>query len=149
MALYTGLRKGSLLALTVKNTDIATGTITLERTKNTHPLVLPLVGEALTLARELVEKSKDEYLFPRGTGYPWYFYRRAWENAVKRGGLSDVSFHTLRHCVGSYLVQAGIPLYVVSQILAHTKITTTQIYSHLYLDQLKDALETLSQRLSQ
>jgi len=148
MALYTGLRRGSLLALTTKNTDITRGTITLERTKNGSRLTLPLVGEALMVARELVKTSKDGYLFPRGTGYPWYYYRRAWENAIKRAGLSDdVSFHTLRHSVSSYLVQCGIPIYTVSQILAHTKVTTTQRYSHLAVDHLREALETMTARL--
>jgi len=48
----------------------------------------------------------------------------------------------------SYLVQAGIPLYVVSQILSHKSVATTQRYAHLATENLKDALETLSQRLS-
>jgi len=97
MALYTGLRRGSLLALTTKNTDVAKGTITLERTKNGTRLTLPLVGEALTIARELVKTSKDGYLFPRGTGYPWYYYRRAWENAIKRAGLSARLYPITQH----------------------------------------------------
>ena len=148
MALYTGLRRGSLLDLTTKNTDITKETITLDRTKNGSRLTLPLVGEAVTIARELVATSQHGYLFPRGTGYPWYYYRRAWENAVKRAGLSDdVSFHTLRHSVSSYLVQCGIPIYTVSQILAHTKVTTTQRYSHLAVDHLREALETMTARL--
>ena len=148
MALYTGLRRSSLFSLTTQNTDIVNGSLYLKRTKNARPLTLPLVGEALDIARTLVATSKDGYLFPRGTGYPWYYYRRAWENALQRAKLTDCSFHTWRHCCGSYLVQLGIPIYVVSQILCHTKITTTQRYAHLAVDNLREALNTLSQRLS-
>jgi len=149
LALYTGLRRSSLFILTIKNTDTKTGLIMLDRTKNGSRLTLPLIGEALTIARELSEKSTDGYLFPRGSGNPWCHYRTAWEKALKRAKLNEtLSFHDLRHCTGSYLVQAGIPLYVVSQILAHTKVTTTQRYSHLHTDQLRDALEVLAQRLS-
>ena len=150
MALYTGLRRGSLFAMTVENTNTDTGLLTLERTKNGSRLALPLVGEALTIARELQQRSLDGYLFPRGSGYPWYHYRRAWENVRQRAQLAETtSFHDLRHCVGSYLVQCGIPIYTVSQILAHTKVTTTQRYTHLQIENLRDALTTLSQRLTQ
>ena len=148
MALYTGLRRGSLFALTIHNTDTEAGIISLPTTKNTRPLTLPLVGEALCIARELVATSKDGYVFPRGAGYPWCHYRTSWEHALKRARLEDTCFHSLRHCTGSYLVQAGVPLHIVSQILAHTRITTTQIYAHLHIDQMKDALTLLSQRLS-
>jgi integrase len=149
LALYTGLRRSSLFALTIHNTDITAGRLTLDRTKNGSRLTLPLVGEALTIARALSETSRDGYLFPRGKGDPWCHYRTAWDKALKRAKLDETfSFHALRHCTGSYLVQAGIPLYVVSHILAHTKITSTQRYAHLHIDNLRDALETLSQRLS-
>ena len=82
MALYTGLRRGSLLALTTRNTDIKAGILSIERTKTGSRLTLPLVGEALSIARELRDASQDGYLFPHGSGYPWYYYRRAWENAL-------------------------------------------------------------------
>jgi site-specific recombinase XerD len=149
VALHTGLRRGSLLEVTVKGTSTINGTITLARTKNGRSLTLPLVGEALTIARELVKTSKDGYLFPRGSGYPWPYYRRAWEKALQRAKLTDCSFHTLRHSCASYLVQAGVDIYTVSRILTHTKVTTTQTYAHLAVDNLRDALEVLSHRLAQ
>jgi integrase len=109
MALYTGLRRSSLFALTVHNTDVTTGIISLDRTKNGSRLTLPLVGEALSLARELREKSKNGYLFPRGSGNPWCHYRTAWEKALKRVKLEEtLSFHDLRHCTGSYLLRIDI-----------------------------------------
>jgi integrase len=77
LALFTGLRRGSLFMLTVQNTDMSTGTITLDRTKNGSRLTLPLVGEALAIARELRETSTDGYLFPRSSGDPWCHYRTA------------------------------------------------------------------------
>jgi integrase len=148
MALYTGLRRGSLFALTTTTTDVDAGILALPRSKNGSPITLPLIGEALTVARELVASSVDGYLFPRAKGDPWCHYRTAWDLAVQRARVPDCCFHSLRHCTASYLVQLGIPIYVVSQILTHTKITTTQRYAHLHIDQLKDALETLSHRLS-
>jgi hypothetical protein len=112
LALYTGLRRSSLFALTVQNTSVETGIITLERTKNGSRLTLPLVGEALIIARELCITSKDGYLFPRGSGAPWNHYRRAWDYAVARAHLRDFTFYDLRHCTASYLIQSGVSLYV-------------------------------------
>jgi integrase len=147
MALYTGLRRGSLFALTTKNTDVEQGLLTLERTKNGSRLILPLVGEALTIARELICTSKDGYLFPRGKGAPWNHYRHAWEYALARAEIEDCTYHDLRHCVGSYLVQCGIDLYTVSQILGHKTLAMSARYAHLQTDNLRQALETMTSRL--
>jgi len=148
LALHTGLRRGSLLALTQESIRLDTETLYLPTSKNGLPVILPLVGEALTLARELYATSTDGFLFPRGKGYPGNYYRRAFEHAVNRAKLEECSFHTLRHCAASYLVQAGVPLYVVSQVLSHKRVQTTQIYAHLSPDNLRDALEILANRLS-
>jgi integrase len=137
-----------LLELTRESVRLDTETLYIPTTKNGLPLTLPLVGEALAIARELSETSKDGYLFPRGKGSHWSHYRRAFEYAVSRAEIPDCSFHVLRHSSASYLVQAGIPLYVVSQILGHKTLAMTARYSHLAMENLKDALAVLAQRLA-
>src|SRR5262249_15066098 len=151
LALYTGLRRGSLFALSKSNVDVEKGLLYLEKTKNGSRLTLPLVGEALTIARNLCDTSKDGYLFPRGKGYPCGHYHTAWEHAVKRAKVPSFSFHCIRHCTASYLVQLGVPLYVVGAILGHSSrsMAMTARYAHLDTDNLRAALETLSQRLSE
>ncbi len=109
--------------------------------------MLPLVGEALEIVRQLASRSTDGYLFPRGKGNPWGHYRAAFEHAVKRAQLANFSFHGLRHSAASYLVQMGVPLIVVSEILAHSSVTMTQRYAHLDGGNVKAALELLAQRL--
>jgi integrase len=150
LAMYTGLRRGNLLKLRRQNIDVEQRTITVERTKNGLPLVLPLVGEAYEVVQRLCEPlGKDDHLFPHASeAMPMWSYVKAFDYAMKRAKIEDASFHTLRHCVGSYLVQAGVPLYVVSRILNHKSIVMSQRYSHLQTDQLRDALEVLAQRLS-
>ena len=149
-ALYTGLRRSSLFMLTTQNTSVEKGILSLDRTKNGSRLTLPLVGEALTVARELSETSKDGYLFPRGKGDPWHHYRRAWDYAVARAQVPDFTFYDLRHCTASYLIQQGVPLYTVGVLLGHRNpALMTHRYAHLHIDNLRDALNTLSHRLSQ
>jgi integrase len=148
LALYTGLRRRSLFDLTTQSIDLEAGTLYLPRTKTGIRVLLPLVGEALEHTRDLVASSRDGFLFPRNTQNPWMHYRKAWEFALKRAGITGATFHDLRRSVGSYLVQAGVDLYTVSRVLAHTDVTTTQIYAHLDIENLRDALMKLSERLN-
>lgn len=150
LALATGLRRGSLLGLTTDRVDVSKGIIYLEKTKNGSRLALPLVGEALILVRNLCAETDNGYLFPRGQGNPWCHYRAAWDHAVQRARLEDsFHFHDLRHTACSYMVQAGVPLYTVGTILNHKNpAQMTARYAHLSVDNLREALETLSTRLS-
>ncbi|MBE2189464.1 MAG: tyrosine-type recombinase/integrase, partial [Candidatus Kapabacteria bacterium] len=45
-------------------------------------------------------------------------------------------FHSLRHSFASNLVQKGVPLYTIKELLGHSSISTTEIYSHLNMDTL-------------
>jgi len=130
--------------------DVGQGILSLEKTKNVSRLALPLVGDALTFARLLCAETDNGYLFPRGHGNPWCHYRTAWEYAVARAKLRDFSFHCLRHTAASYLVQAGVPLYTVGAILGHSSRSSamTARYAHLATENLREALETLTARLS-
>jgi len=150
LAMYTGLRRGNLLRLRRRDIDLDTRTLTIERTKNGLPLVLPLVGEAYGIAESLCQQlGQDAHLFPHANETkPLWSYVKAFDYAMKRAKIEGASFHTLRHCVGSYLVQAGVDLYTVSRILNHKSITMTARYSHLQTDHLRVALEKVAQRLS-
>jgi integrase len=151
LAMYTGLRRGNLLRLRRRDIDLDQRTISVARTKNDMPVVLPLVGAAYDAIKARCSSlAEDEYLFPHANeDMPARSYCRAFDYARKRAKIEGASFHTLRHCVGSYLVQAGVDLYTVSRILNHKSIVMSQRYSHLHTDQLRDALEVLAQRLSQ
>jgi len=152
LALSSSLRRSSLLNIQKQNIELNKRLLFIPMTKNKTPLALPLVGEAYDIIQDLCAgKTDEEYIFPgheKGNG-GWNHYAAAFEYAVSRANLSDVTFHTLRHSCASYLVQAGIPLYVISQILGHKTLAMTARYSHLAVDNLRDALTALSQRLSQ
>ena len=123
-------------------------TLTIPKTKNKTTLVLPLVGECYEIIKALCsQKHNGEYIFP---SHNWDTYRSAFEWAVKRANIPDFSFHKLRATSASYMIQDGIPLYVVGAVLGHRNpASITFRYAHLDTSNLKGALETLAERLKE
>jgi integrase/recombinase XerD len=70
---------------------------------------------------------------------------RSFKKCVWAFELDDkIHFHTLRHSFASNLAQRGVYLYVIQKLLGHSKITTTQIYSHLRTEDLVKAINELN-----
>jgi integrase len=126
---YTGLRVGELMALTSEH--IATGTLTVARSKSGLPRTVPVPSPVRHLVSEL----------PLGLSYTqlhWQF--RAARKAAK---MPHVRLHDLRHTTASWLVNAGVDLYTVGKILGHLTPTTTARYAHLAQGTLKKAMGRL------
>ena len=92
-----------------------------------------------------MENRKGDYVFSKsGILFRQEFISKKFKKAVRASGLSDkIHFHTLRHSFASNLVQNGVSLYVVKELLGHESISTTQIYSHLNQDNLVNAISKL------
>ena len=76
---------------------------------------------------------------------PFFDPHGAWASAVKRAGLQDLRLHDLRHAYASRLVQRGVPLLTLSQLLGHSTIKMTMRYSHLASEDLRSAVDRLDQ----
>ena len=69
-----------------------------------------------------------------------------WSKALKTARVKG-TLHDLRHTYASHLVQAGVDLYTVKELLGHSAITTTVIYAHLSQDHLKEATDKFAEAL--
>jgi site-specific recombinase XerD len=68
---------------------------------------------------------------------------RAYFSARKKANLEDVRFHDLRHTFATRLVQSGVDLYVVKELLGHKTIAMTMRYAHHYPESLRHGVDVL------
>jgi integrase/recombinase XerD len=94
------------------------------------------------------EASPTDRVFLSRTGQPitrivvWQIIKRHAEKA----GLSHVHPHTLRHSFATHLVAGGADLRVVQELLGHSNIQTTQVYTHVDRSRLKEVLDKFHPR---
>ncbi|MCR3286762.1 tyrosine-type recombinase/integrase, partial [Salmonella enterica subsp. enterica serovar Give] len=70
--------------------------------------------------------------------------RDSWAKARAACGLQHVRWHDLRHTCASWLVQAGVPLHTVSEVLGHSSMAMTRRYAHLSPEHLSDAIKKMA-----
>lgn len=126
----TGLRRAELHALgKVGGGTVRRAVVYLPaKTKGGAPRAVPVAKPGLPHLKALpFERTVDSL--------EWEF-RQAREAA----GFPELHQHDLRHTYASLLINQGVPLYVVGELLGHKTTQTTKRYSHLYLKTLKEAV---------
>ena len=89
--------------------------------------------------------KNSEYIFINAdTGLPYRDIHRSFQAALKQANISNFRFHDLRHTVATRLVEKGVPLPIVKEILGHSKIETTMRYAHTIPEQKVYAINLLS-----
>lgn len=154
VAVCTGLRRGELMNLRWRDIDLSQRLLTVRNrdgftTKSGHERTVPLRSDALDTLHALhAERSPDptDPVFIDRTGAAVKPNRatRRFKFFVRKAMLKDredLSFHSLRHTCGAWLASGGVPLRVVQEILGHSSINVTEIYSHLQPDVMGDAME--------
>lgn len=152
VARNTGLRVSNLANLKCYQVSIKRrlATIEGEHTKNQEALNIPLNNIALKgLNKSMLGKDKDDHVFTQGNGRPFsrHMISKHFKKACIRAGYPSYRFHDLRHDLRhdfcSRLVQKGVDLYRVKNLVGHKHIETTQRYSHLRPGDLMDAVSLL------
>lgn len=143
----TGLRVSELVSLPVA-VAARDERFFLVRGKGGKERMVPLSGAAQNAMRAwLAERNRQPgaaaspWLFPAAsdTGYlPRQVFARDLKGLAARAGIAaaKVSPHVLRHAFASHLLQNGADLRAVQQLLGHTDISTTQIYTHVLEERL-------------
>ncbi|MEH0423275.1 tyrosine-type recombinase/integrase [Streptomyces sp. B21-083] len=177
LALHTGLRKGELLGLCWKdlNLDMGTAAIrrTLQRTSTGGLTTLPtktraserriaLPARCLQSLKRHQEKQQQErdtagaiwqdkgYVFttPQGRAIDPTNLTRTFITLLRKAGLRRIRFHDLRHSTATLLLEQGVELVVIKELLGHAHIgVTATVYAHVRLRLQRDAIDSLGRAL--
>lgn len=154
----SGLRVSELVALKLTSVQVRADKRIAEflmiTGKGGKERLVPISGKARQVLAEylevrgsfLAEGEKSAYLFPyaRAEGYVTrqQFGVMLKDLALKAGlDAGDISPHTLRHSFASHLLEGGADLRVIQELLGHSDISTTQIYTHVAGARLKKLVE--------
>jgi integrase/recombinase XerD len=143
----SGLRVSELVALKFGQVSQDMGVVRVIG-KGSKERLVPLGEEALAWIRRYVGEARprllagrasdDLFITARGAAMTrqmfWHLLRR---HALKAGLRKPISPHTLRHAFATHLLNHGADLRVVQMLLGHSDISTTQIYTHVARERLK------------
>lgn len=145
----TGARISEAVGLDVDDLDIEGRTVLL-RGKGGKQRLAPLGSFAARALEAYLVRVRPGLAF-NGAGTPKVFLnsrggplsrQSAWtvlRSAADKAGLAtDISPHTLRHSFATHLMEGGADVRVVQELLGHASVTTTQIYTLVTVDQLRE-----------
>ena len=136
----SGLRVSELLALEKKNLNRIKGMVMVfgkgakERKVPVGEFAMEYVNKYIDEVRPRYAKNGSKFLFLNRKGEPLsrvYFFKQIRKYAEQAGIKKTISPHTLRHCFATHMLEGGAQLRAVQEMLGHTNIATTQIYTHV------------------
>jgi integrase/recombinase XerD len=143
-----GLRASEAIDLELHDVDIQTGVLRA-RGKGSKERLVPIGREAILAVRAYVQRGRpalvgardERHLFVnhRGGGLTRQGLYKIVQRHAKSAGLDQkMSPHTLRHTFATHLLAGGCDLRSLQEMLGHADIATTQMYTHLSAERLKD-----------
>jgi integrase/recombinase XerD len=144
----TGLRVSELVNLKYTQLNLNQGVVRIVGKGNRERLI-PLGEEAVRWLREFLGGPRSEILLDRSSDYLFptrrgdRMTRQAFWHIIKRYArksniAKELSPHTLRHAFATHLLNHGADLRVVQMLLGHSDLSTTQIYTHVARERMKE-----------
>jgi integrase len=162
IALGTGARLGEILEMQWSQLDLAAGTWAKPpgSTKQRRLHVIPLAAPVRVILAEIqaeqeawaarTSRPMPRWVFPakglrdqngRARDEPIQQIHTSWRGVCKRAGIEDLHFHDLRHIFASYFASTGIGLPIIGRLLGNSQARTTERYSHIALDPIREQVE--------
>jgi integrase len=115
-------------------------------TKSKKIRVVPLNKKALEILTKRQEVSKNcrVFTYNKNEINPDYLQHKFKDYLLKAKLNSKLHFHSLRHSFASWLVQGNVSIYLVSKLLGHSSVKTTERYAHLNSEHLENSLELIN-----
>lgn len=155
---WTGLRVSELISLNLDNIYLSETEPYLRCTgKGDRERIIPIPDEAVILLQKYLRESR--HLFVRNNQEVGVFVNRRGERLTRQGFWlilkayaksakikTNITPHTLRHSYATHLLRGGASIRAVQELLGHANISTTQIYTQLANQDLKDVYNSTHPR---
>jgi integrase/recombinase XerD len=130
-----GLRISELINLKISDVDSKRGFLIVRMAKGYKDRQVPLNAECLAILRDYFRKDRPkDYLF-EGQSLPYYSttsIRAILNQSVRKSRiLKRVKVHTLRHSFATHLLEKGVDIRYIQELLGHSSVKTTEIYTHV------------------
>ncbi|MDR2854497.1 MAG: site-specific integrase [Prevotellaceae bacterium] len=138
-----GLRRNELLNMKIADIDSKRNLISIRHAKGDKDRLVPLSPKILEMLREYYKQYKPvtwlfEGQFP-DTPYTGISLHNVFTGALKKAGIEGpFSLHTLRHCFATHLLENGVNLRYIQELLGHRYMKTTEIYMHVSAKNVQD-----------
>lgn len=137
LAYSGGLRISEVVELKLKDIDASKDVIYIRGAKGKKDRRVGLSKKLKNMLKDYYKYYKPTfYLFEGQTGEKYsvrsiqqFFYKAKNEAGIK----NNATFHSLRHSYATHLLEAGIDIRVIQELLGHKNVKTTEIYTHVYL----------------
>lgn len=130
-----GLRSGELIGLKISDIDSKRMVIHIKNAKGRKDRVVPLSETVLDLLRIYYIDHKPNCFLFNGSENAQYSYsslRNIFKRAVSKAGITKpCTLHTLRHSYATHLLESGVNLRYIQELLGHNSPNTTMIYTHV------------------
>jgi integrase len=154
MAVTTGMRLKEVVGLRWEDVDRNAGVIHVNEDSKTGTRVVPmsvtvrqiLASQVRHVVSPMVFVKSDGTDYTSGAARTWI--SQATKRAMRKAGIEDASFHTLRHTAAAWMVQEGATLFEVQNVLGHSTPVMTQRYAHLQPDHLRRAVSGLDRKIN-
>ena len=156
LAYSTGMRVSEVCGLRFESLDLESRLVRI-RGKGDRERIVPVGSHALISIERYTSESRPEFV--SGSPVPFVFlnYRGGrlsrvsfWKILKKYAAMAglpaEVTPHTLRHSFATHLIEGGADLRAVQELLGHSSIATTQIYTRLDIDYLLEVHRTFHPR---
>jgi integrase len=150
LALHTGMRRGEMLGLEWSRVDLRANLLYLEshhtKAKKRRSVALNDTAREAILVQARFRATHcpaARWVFCTKEGSAIASVKRSFATACRVAGISDFRFHDLRHTCAAWLVQAGVPMAEVRDVLGHCTLQMTERYAHLAPENLRAAVAHL------
>lgn len=152
---YTGLRLSEIANLKWEDINLKEKYITIGneifQTKSRKIRKVPLNNNALSILEELEPKipvaNRTLYVFSKSNTFPFTtdYISKRFKKLIRAYGYDEnYSFHSIRHSTASNLSRLGVSMPIIMQILGHSDIKTTMIYTHTNFNDALSAVQKLN-----